>query len=77
MEDPQEYAVRWAQRFMWGGIKVKYTKWHWTKDSDFTLCGHPVVILPDRCPVMPQTDGDPATVECSRCRLLLEKQTAS
>lgn len=58
------HAVRWARR------KVKnemdYTRWHWTTDARFTICGTPIpvglkgTLLPELCE---QSD----VVDCKRC----------
>lgn len=68
------HAVCWAQRYirpkrgMYGrNFGVQWTKWHWTIDANWTLCGLMVTLGTDKCPEMPQTTPRPSAVDCCHC----------
>jgi len=70
-DESDSYAVRWAQRYYRRYSlpdRVQWTKWHWTDDSNVTLCGHQIILLRDNCPMLPQTSDDAGQVECVHCR---------
>lgn len=75
--EDESYAVRWAQR----QYKIKllgyiWTKWHWTNDSNFTLCGCNIPVgKGDNLPLFPETNYDGFDiVECKNCRRKLGLQ---
>lgn len=66
------HAVRWSWRWIERLKAVQWTKWHWTNDADFTLCGYPIVIGGcNDCPLMPETDERTEKVNCKKCLRLL------
>lgn len=63
------HAVRWPKRYRYK--EVEYTKFHWTTDGGWTICGRNIVLLPEHCPVMPETSDYESDVDCSMCKRLL------
>ena len=67
----EPHAVRWAQRDIRRRFETQYSRWHWTSDASFTLCGSPIMLISDGPAMLPETHDDPAKVTCKRCRRLL------
>jgi hypothetical protein len=62
------HAVRWASRTVAGINELAYGKWHWTEDANVTLCGSRIRLGIDGGSFLPDTDDDPARVDCKRCK---------
>lgn len=60
------HAVRWARRALKRLMTLDYTKWHATRDGDFTFCG---ILIPIglRGTFLPETDDWMGRVDCLRC----------
>lgn len=65
------HAVRWAQREIFSKFEMQHSKWHWTNDANFTICGRPIQLIADGPALLPETDDEPSRVTCKRCRALL------
>lgn len=64
------HAVRWAKRET--SLGVEWTKWHFTRDGDQTLCRH--VIPPiTKDAHLPEFDDDAERVDCARCDRELDR----
>lgn len=70
-----EHAVRWPIRYIRRSLNtIQWTKWHWTLDGNFTMCDRPITLLPDNCPVMPESSDDISKVDCKLCKTALRKR---
>ena len=68
MMESEAHAVRWAIRWMEKMKYVQWSKWHWTNDANFTICGYPIIIGQcDDCPLMPEHDERAEKVTCKKC----------
>lgn len=68
-EDPEAYAVRWAQRYLKRSMELQWTKWHWATDGSFTACGRPIILGGcDEGPMFPETDERWEVVTCRKCQ---------
>lgn len=73
MDEP--HAVRWAQKYNHPLKYIQWTRWHWTTDSNFTLCGHIIVLgACDECPLFPETSELEEQVNCFFCKRRLTNQ---
>lgn len=63
----EPHAVRWARRYLKAAFTYDWTRWHWTNDASFTLCGVPVPISLSGGTFFPETDEDPGMVSCTHC----------
>lgn len=61
-----QHAVRWALRKNIIG-EYDYTCWHWARNESWTACGRAIPIGRDIA-CFPETDDDPARVDCRLCR---------
>lgn len=79
MYEPDEHAVRWSQRES-KNISLpdfcEWTKWHWTANGDFTICGWMIIVgRPGNVPMFPETDERAERVNCGNClRIMKGKQ---
>lgn len=65
------HAVRWSTRGDgFGGLK--YGKWHWTTDENFTICGLVIRLANTRGSFLPDTDDMIERVDCVHCIRKLE-----
>jgi len=68
MTDDPPYATRWAIRPLKRAWSIQWTKWHWTTNGDFTLCGRAIVIGREDVPMFPETDDEVKRVDCASCK---------
>lgn len=71
MDEP--HAVRWARRELKRLMMLDYTKWHWTEDGVFTICGVLIPIgldLPGTC--FPECYDWFEIVDCERCKCSIQ-----
>lgn len=62
------HAVRWALYKEMGGMEIHYTKWHWTTNTDTTVCGRRINLVNEKTQsVLPQTDDEIEAVNCKHC----------
>ena len=66
------HAVRWAQREVKNSFSIQYSKWHWTTNSETTLCNRRIMLISDGPSMLPETSELKTKVSCQRCRDLLE-----
>jgi hypothetical protein len=71
----EPHAVRWAQRDIRSRFETEYSKWHWTLDASWTLCGRQIQLIADGPAMLPDTHDDPEHVTCRRCVALLAATT--
>lgn len=64
----EQHAVRWAIRPLKRMFTIQWTKWHWTPNADFTLCGRPIVTCREDVPMFPETDERKEKVDCVVCK---------
>lgn len=69
MGDP--HAVRWASSK--GLLDYNWTKWHWTTNSNSTLCGRLIRLANNSGSFLPETDDLQDKVTCKRCRAKLDR----
>lgn len=67
------HACRWARRKIKRMFDMDWSRWHWTTDGSFTLCGVPIPIGLDGGTMFPETDELPAKVDCRKCRRRLSQ----
>jgi len=65
MSDP--HAVRWATRELKRLMDLDYTKWHYTNDASFTVCGLSIPVGNDNGTFLPETDDEVSRVNCKKC----------
>ncbi|WP_256646503.1 hypothetical protein [Thermomonas paludicola] len=69
----EQHAVRWAKREIKRRLsEVEYTRWHWTRDAQTTLCNRRICLISDESPMLPETSDNADRVTCKRCRSLLQ-----
>lgn len=71
LEDAIE-AVRWATREIntGGGTDYEYSKWHWMRDINKTLCGREIRVC--YVNLFPEFHPLESAVECIQCQKKLE-----
>jgi hypothetical protein len=62
------FAVRWYRRRTMGGVLPDWTRWHWTEDGLFTVCGWAIPLAIDGGSFVPETDSRMGRVDCQNCR---------
>lgn len=67
MGDTEPHAVRWYRRVLRGQMREDWTRWHWTENASFTVCGVPIPIGIDGGSFLPETDDDLRVVDCKHC----------
>lgn len=72
----EQYAVRWAIRPLKRMWSICWTKWHWTLNGDFTLCGRPIVIGREDVPMLPECDDRQERIDCVVCKKRLARRSA-
>lgn len=70
----EAHAVRWARQEPRRGGEMRYTRWHWTDDGDFTACRRPIP-LGLAGTFFPETDAAPERITCVTCRQRLVGST--
>lgn len=74
----EQYAVRWAvRRLRRAHDGVQWTKWHWTLDGGFTLCGRVIWLNRENLPCFPDTDDEAWRVDCVVCKKRLAMDAAA
>lgn len=68
------HAVRWAKRRLLLGLE--WTRWHYTTDSNLTLCNRPIPVI-TAAALLPEADDDVHRVDCARCLGLLAREWSS
>lgn len=61
------HAVKWQNGQMMGGIVQFWSKWHWTTNSERTLCGAIIPVAGQWRRMLPVTDERQEKVECKHC----------
>ena len=59
------HAVRWAQRFVIRTMEDQCSKWHWTIDSQRTICGCRIPV--GNYGFLPEMDDDVVKINCKIC----------
>ncbi len=68
----ESHAVKWVMYRRVSLMKEEvYTRWHWTEDGCFTVCGHNIPVM-TKYATMPRTDEDVEVVNCKNCLLKLK-----
>ena len=71
MDDP--HAVRWATSK--GMFDYNWTKWHYTVDSNKTLCGRIIRLANEKGTFLPETNMCEDIVDCKYCKFIKENST--
>ena len=69
--DTDSHAVRWATNEAEVMYLKKYTKWHYTLDATFTICGRLIVVGGNGGRFLPETDDEVSRVDCKQCLRVL------
>lgn len=66
MSETEPHAVSWPASH---GNKMlqQTTRWHWTTDASFTLCGRVIPLMGDGW-MLPNTHDEKSKVNCTICR---------
>ena len=72
-ETPHPHAVRWAKRKT--RLGAEWTKWHFTRDGNQTLCRHviPIISKDALLPEFEEGEEGIERVDCMRCSAELDR----
>lgn len=65
MSENEPHAVSWPASHG-NRMLQQTTRWHWTKDASFTLCGRVIPLMGEGW-MLPDTKDEPEAVTCKRC----------
>ena len=71
-DDTIPHAVRWVQRKLPRSFAIQYSRWHWTVDAAFTICGIPIQLIADGPALLPESHEDVEKVNCKKCLKILK-----
>lgn len=75
MSNDFPHAVRWSRHTLVRELNTpQYTKWHWTEDGDFTICGRPIPIGIDGGTFCPDIDDNLLRVTCKQCMAKIKRK---